>query len=206
MTKTFILTGLLCLTAAFPCLAQDTGLAEMAGEVIALRKATKEARNQAVVSLSAASKPKITLMDEVRKHDNEYKGKNANQFKMNQVVTYVYGRQNQTMASKGDYFNSNEKDIHYSAIEKSVKKGASVTYTITGHSGDQQFIIIPFSPKTVFNATVNGTKAEPWRDGAKSVTLKGVRKDDTLSITIDYSASNKAAYESFVILNHNPQE
>ena len=111
------------------CHAQeDAYIVKMVDDLMAIRnaKASSDALNKTVIDWSMSSSPKITLMDEIKRDsENEYQGKSANKFKINQVVTHVYSRQNTGMVSKGDYFNSTEKDIYYSAIEKSENSLAS---------------------------------------------------------------------------------
>lgn len=198
-----LLAGLL---SSMGCQAQDTYLKELVAGVKELRKATKETRNKAVLNLSATGKPKITLMDELKKHENEYRGKDSNTFMMNQIVTYVYSRQNTVMVSKGDFFNSTETDIYYSVIEKKVKKGLSVTYSITGHAGNQEFMFVPFHSNAKYEVYVSATHIEPKKgisknDGIQYVNLGKVTKQDSITFTIKSSAN-----ESFVILNYNPQK
>ena len=188
------------------CHAQeDANLKEMTKDLLAIRKAkaSNNVLNTAVLKWSASGKPKMTLMDEIRRDkDNEYRGNGANRFKMNQVVTHVYSRQNTGMVSKGDYFNSTEKDVYYSAIEKTIKKGCIATYTLVGHVGEQEFVFVSFNPNTQFTATVNGESVNS-KDGVAVVKLQKVEKEDTIT----FSIKNGSGFnESFVILNHNPQK
>ena len=191
------------------CFAQeDNYLKRLTDDLIILRKAkaSSDALNNAVINWSVSGSPKITLMDEIKRDENnEYRGSGANKFKMNQLVTYVYNRQNTGMVSKGDYFNSTEKDVYYSAIEKTVKKGCTVTYTITGHIGVQEFIFMSFDPKTKFSAKVNDITAIPisGKSGVLCVKLPKVEKEEKIVFSI---TNNSDANESFVILNHNPQK
>lgn len=168
--------------------------------------ASKNILNTTVKDWSSKGKPKITLMDEIKRDENEYRGQNVHKFKMNQIVTYVYGNQNVGMVSKGDYFNSREQGIHYSAIEKNVGRGKTVSYSITGHIGNQEFVIIPFNKKTEYTAMVNGKKAEVKKDGVQYAYVTGVSKQSEIIVSISCSANNKAPYDSFVILNYNPQK
>lgn len=188
------------------CHAQDdANLKEMTKDLLAMRKAkaSNDVLNTVVLNWSASGKPKITLMDEIRRDkDNEYRGSGANRFKMNQVVTHVYSRQNTGMVSKGDYFNSTEKDVYYSAIEKTIKKGCTATYTLVEHIGEQEFVFVAFNPNTNFTATVNGASAKS-KDGVAVVKLPKVEKEDTITFSIKNGPSSN---ESFVILNHNPQK
>jgi hypothetical protein len=188
------------------CYAQeDANLKEMTKDLLAIRKAkaSNNVLNTAVLNWSASGKPKMTLMDEIRRDkDNEYRGNGANRFKMNQVVTHVYSRQNTGMVSKGDYFNSTEKDVYYSAIEKTIKKGCIATYTLVGHVGEQEFVFVSFNPNTQFTATVNGVSTLS-KDGVAVVKLPKVEKEDTITFSIK---NGPGSNESFVILNHNPQK
>lgn len=191
------------------CFAQDDAyLRKMTDDIVLLRKGnvSNDALNKIVIDWSASNRPKIALMDEIKRDENnEYRGADVKKFKMNQLVTYVYNRQNIGMVSKGDYFNSTEKGIYYSAIEKTVKKGNIVTYRLTGHVGKQEFVFIAFNPKTRFTAKVNGKQAE-GKVGANDVcwvTIPQVHKEDVIVISI---ANNSPTNESFVILNHNPQK
>lgn len=191
------------------CYAQeDDNLKKMVGDLISIRKAKASDKilNETVIKWSASGKPKITLMDEIqRDKNNEYRGNGANKFKLNQMVTHVYGRQNTGMVSKGDYFNSTEKDVFYSAIEKSVKGKSKVEYSLTSHVGIQEFVFIAYNSSSKFSASINGEPAKPI-DGQKAILyikLPKVKKEDKIVFSIiNESGSN----ESFVILNHNPQK
>ena len=191
------------------CYAQeDETLKNMVGDLIAIRaaKASDKILNETVVKWSASGRPKITLMDEIqRDKNNEYRGNGANRFKVNQMVTHVYGRQNTGMVSKGDYFNSTEKDVFYSAIEKSVKGKSKVEYTLTGHIGIQEFVFMAFNPSSKFSASVNGKPAKPidGQRGTLYIKLSKLKKEDIIVFSI---SNESGTNESFVILNHNPQK
>ena len=185
---------------------EDAHLKEMTKGILQIRKVktSKDALNKTVADWSAANQPKITLMDEIeRDTEHEFWGNGANKFKINQVVTYVYSRQNTGMVSKGDYFNSTEKDVFYSVIEKNVKKGETVSYTLTGHVGTQEFVFISYNPKTKFTAVVNGKNASQTEEGVKYIKIGKVSKNDKITFSIRNESSSN---ESFVILNHNPQK
>jgi hypothetical protein len=191
------------------CYAQeDENLKKMVGDLVAIRKAKASDKilNETVIKWSASGTPKITLMDDIqRDKNNEFRGTGANKFKLNQMVTHIYGRQNTGMVSKGDYFNSTEKDVFYSAIEKSVKGNSKVEYTLTGHVGIQEFVFMAYNPSSKFSVSINGKPAKSI-DGQKGtlyIKLPKVKKEDKIVFSIiNESGSN----ESFVILNHNPQK
>ena len=188
------------------CHAQeDAYLSKLTEGVKQLRqsKASNDVLNKTVIDWSASGCPKITLMDEVKRSDNEYRGNGANKFKMNQVVTYVYNRQNTGMVSKGEYFNSTEKDVYYSVIEKTVKKESTVTYTLAGHTGPQELVFVSFNPKTKYSVAVNGKAAKAEGDGIYTFKTGRVEKDDEIVFSI---TNGSGSNESFIILNHNPQK
>ena len=208
MKKMFIVMTIGLLTSIGGYAQENAHLRKLTEGLLQLRKAkaSNEALNKTVLEWSASGCPKITLMDEIKRDEaNEYRGNGVNKFKMNQVVTHVYNRQNTGMVSKGDYFNSNEKDVYYSAIEKTVRKKATVTYTLTGHRGVQEFVFISFNPKTKFSAKINGKPAQsvPGKEGLLWIKLPQVNEKDTISFSITNESSSN---ESFVILNHNPQK
>ena len=190
------------------CYSQDDAyLKKMIDDLLMMRKekASNNILNKTVLDWSASGKPKITLMDEVQcDKNNEYRGNGANKFKINQVVTHVYSRQNTGMVSKGDYFNSTEKDVYYSVIEKTIKKGCTATYTLIGHVGFQEFVFLSFYPKTRFSAMVNGKSAQPvsGKEGILYIRIPQVKKGESVSFSI---SNESGSNESFVILNHNPQ-
>ena len=209
MRKGLLLLIGLGMMVANCCYAQeDESLKKMTGDLIAIRKAKASDKilNETVIKWSALGRPKITLMDEIQRDKNsEYRGNGASKFKMNQMVTHVYGRQNTGMVSKGDYFNSTEKDVFYSAIEKNVKGKSKAEYTLTGHAGVQEFVFMSYNPNTEFKASVNGEPAKPieGQKGVLYIKLPKVKKEDKIVFSI---TNGSASNESFVIMNHNPQK
>ncbi len=186
---------------------EDSYLRQLTSDLVKLRGSEKheEALNKTVISWSATGSPKITLMDEIKRDkEHEYSKPGAKKFKMNQLVTYVYQRQNIGMTSRGDFFNSTEKNIFYSAIEKTVNKKSTVSYQLTGHEGVQEFVFVAYNKKAKFTATVNGKAAQPvgGMEGVRSIRIGKVKKGDTIVFTLTNASGSP---ESFVIMNHNPQ-
>ena len=209
MRKYLIIAALAATSPSVVAQAQEASmLAPFVKDVIALRqaKASKAALNQTVLRWSGAGRPKITLMDEIGRSPDEYRGDGAGRFKMNQVVTFVYDRQNKGLTTKGEFFNSTELGVFFSAIEKSVAKGKVVTYTLTGHQGPQELAFVPFSQKAKYSVKVNAVAAKPDSNGVAWVTLPHVSPSDSITFTITLAADNAAAHESFTILNYNPQQ
>lgn len=203
-TAFFLVAGLLACGGAYA--QQDPQLAKMKEGLLQIRnnKSSSKALNKTVIEWSASGCPKMTLMDELKiDKENEFFGKGSNLFKANQLVTYVHSRQNVGLASKGEFFTSTEKDVHYSAIEKSIKKGHTATYTLKGHMGDQEFVFISYNPKTKFSVTVNDKPATTIGEGVQTISLPNVMREDI----IEFSITNEGpSDDSFVILNHNPQK
>ena len=194
----------------------DSYLQEITKVVKELRKSNNAVRNSVLNSLSQDGKPKITLMDEVQlsgdkeEKANEVKGSKGNRFKLNQVISNVYKKQNHQLESKGNMLNGNEKDIHYSIIEKSVKRGGKVTYELKGRSGEQDFVFVPFNPKTKYVIYMYTSKKEIRKEATDVCTihLDGVLRKQPLKFSITYlnDKGNKDLVESFAILNYNPQK
>lgn len=209
MRKYFVIAAIAATAPSLGVVAQEKSqLAPFVRDVLALRqaKASKAALNQTVLKWSGSGRPKITLMDEIGRSLGEYRGDGACRFKMNQVVTFVYDRQNRGLVSKGEFFNSTELGVFFSAIEKSVGKGKTVTYSLTGHQGPQELAFVPFNPKAKYSVRVNTTAAKPDSDGVAWVSLSHVSPSDSITFSITLAADNATAHESFTILNYNPQQ
>lgn len=195
----------------------DNYLQDIAKVVKELRKGNNSVQNSAIATLSADQKPKVTLMDEIRwagdqeEKANEVKGAKGYRFKLNQVVASVYKKQNHMLESKSEMLNGNEVDIHYSMIEKSVKRGGKVTYRIKGRKGRQDFIFIPFNPKSKYVITmyVDGRNVDR-KEGTdvSQIHLVRLSTKQTIVFSINYleDKANKDLFESFAILNYNQQK
>lgn len=209
--KRLLLIVFLCSLCSLCEAQQDAHLRELTAQVASLRNANKKGR-EIVAQQMVKSSEKIVLMDEIRPDANEYVGKNAFLFLLNPVVANVYSQQHVMLVSKGEYYNSTEKGIYYSAIEKSVQPGKTVSYQITGHIGNQEYVILSYHPDSKFKVSVklNGKIEVQSREvkGQWSFTLPQVKARDTmtLQITCLSSKNNKTPFESFAILNHNPQK
>lgn len=185
-------------------------LRDLTEAVKGLRKDKDKAHKQFIKSLSSSNKPKISLMDDVKSEGDEFKGNDANRFRLNQAVVNVYDNQNQILTSKDDgMLSSKERGIHYSAIEKSIKKGGTVKLSFTGHIGRQDFSVIAYSPTTKFKITIS----DGWHNpvvkmgvGDASVESYSVLRNNIVTITIEYIEDNKDSFESFAIINYNPQK
>ena len=214
MKRKLLLTMLLSVGFVLVQAQTDSYLYEISKIVKEMRKDNNSVRNSAISRLSAASKPKVTLMDEIKwagseeEKANEVKGVKGNRFKLNQVITYVYKKQNQLLESKGDMLNGNELDIHYAVIEKSVKRGSKVTYMIKGREGMQTFFIIPHNPNSKYEVYMQGKCYKANDDGDCHIPSFMVPRGQVITFSISYldDKANKDLIESFAILNYNPQK
>lgn len=204
-----MLTLLLCLGAQ----AQENQyLRDLTEAVKELRKGSDKVRKQFEASLSSSGKPKISLMDDVKSEGDEFKGNDANQFRLNQAIVNVYDKQNQTLMSKDDgMLSSKELGIYYSAIEKSIKKGGTIKCNFTGHIGKQEVSVISYHPTAKFKVTISDGWHNPvTKEGVGTVNVESykVLRNNTVTITIEYigDSSNKDSFDSFAIVNYNPQK
>jgi len=184
----------------------DSHLRKLAEGLFEIRKekSSDKVLKKMATAWSSSQNPKIALMDDIKcDSQNEYQGKTVNRFKVNKLVARVYSSQNTGVYSKGEYFNSTERDIYYSAIEKTIKKKKTVTYRLTGHIGKQEFFVVPYHADTKFVITVNGKLATVGPDGEQYFVLPNVSKNDIMVFSITNQSNID---ESFVILNHNPQK
>lgn len=184
-------------------------LRELTESVKKLRKAKVEQRNNVIADLAVESKPKIALMDDIKGGGAEYKGPEANRFHMNQVFVRVYGKQNHKMESDRDLLSSKEMGINYSGIEKSIKKGGTVRYTINGHLGMQEFVFVPYHPNTKYKVTIYDDWRHPIEKEATdvcSIKYYNVKSEETITIIIELIDNSHESFESFAILNYNPQK
>lgn len=218
MRKLLLLTFLLT-ASVMPSQAQeqaDSYMQDITEIVKGLRKSSNSVRNSAIATLSANKNPKVTLMDEIKwagneeERANEVKGAKGNRFKLNQVIAYVYKKQNHQLESKSNMLNGNEKDIHYSLIEKSVKRGGKVTYEIKGRSGEQDFVFIPFNPKSKYVVYMYVGKKSIRKEASDVciIHLDEISRKLPITFSINYldDKDNKDTVESFAILNYNPQK
>ena len=208
--RILLILSLMANTAAMA--QQDAYLKELVGVVENLRNANgkKQSYNNAVNILSQQGKPKITLMDDLGNHQNEYIAANNDKFRLNAVVTYAYSVQNGTNLSKGNYFDSRQLGVKYSLYEKNVKPGKTVAYQLTGHRGRQEFVVVPFQNNAKYNTSIsydgnNNAKVEKNINvkNYSVFTIDKVQTDGKINITIENKGN---VFESFAIINYNERK
>jgi len=105
----------------------------------------------------------------------------------------------------GRFRNGADPRYNYSLIEVTVKRGASVSYCITGRSGPQLFAVVPRKPDASFSAslTAGDIKADCLRaDGAVCyLDLDApVATGDCLHLTVTNTSGENIA---LVLINYN---
>ena len=162
-----------------------------------------------VDTLASPRYPKIALLDDIGTDPSEYRGATANPFRLSSVVVQAYERQQGVENSRGYYYDSRQRGIHYSMIEKSISARSKAQYSIREHSGRQEIVIIPFRPDQRYEIhiycrgqEIKGQLAmKP--DKYHHYTLTSVNTDEEITIVID---NQSASPLSFAILNYNARK
>ena len=193
--------------------AQDKYLLKHIEVVARLQNAheSKRVYQAAVDTLAYRKYPPITLLDDIgTDSEGEYVGANDMPFRLNSVVAHAYQQQQGQESSRGNYFDSRQAGINYSLIEKCVKPGKSVRYTISEHRGKQELAFIPFNPNARFRVKVTYEQKEYAPHSATMgsttyvlVSIGHVDKDKPIHIEIE---NQSAVPESFAILNYNAKK
>lgn len=153
---------------------------------------------------------KWTMMDEIaidKKGECTTKDK-VDMFGLNTIGFRVLKQHGGVTNSGGRFRDGRDPRYKYSFIEITVKKGATVNYTVTGREGSQLFAIIPHTPDARFSASVvkKGGKrgASTLKDSVCYISLNdNVRKGDTMHLSISNLSGKNM---SFVIINYNSRD
>lgn len=130
-------------------------------------------------------------------------------FGVNRMVTELKKKGN-VQNSGRELLDGSDARFNYSLYEKGIKKGCTATYTVSGRSGKQVFLIIPFSMNQSYTSELiknDGTHlASAGRDdnGISYYfvsTQNGPAAGETLTLKISNKDQENNA--SFVIVNHN---
>ena len=155
--------------------------------------------------------PKFTLMNELQDQENDCLLINSQvkSFGVNRIVSELK-RGNRVQNSGRELLDGADVRFNYSLFEKGVKMGRTATYTMSGRSGKQVFLVVPFAsvqPYTVELVKADGTVIPPYGKDANGITYfevdqaGGPAPGETLTLKItNKDASHNA---SFVIINHN---
>ncbi len=201
---------LVCLWMLFPArgTAQDKSTfgptvipAEMANLVmrcIALRSPS----NVDKVSKAMDRDLNWTMMDELPldKNGECTTKESVDMFGLNDLGFRILKRHGGVTNAGGRFRDGRDPRYKYSFIEVTVKKGATVNYALSGREGVQMFAIVPYAKDAPFKASIAG--GDSFTDkGVCYVRLKkGLKKNDTFTLTITNGANKHAA---FAIINYN---
>ncbi len=123
-------------------------------------------------------------------------------FKLNKLLAGAEQAQ-RFETSTGNMLNGEDARFNYSLYERTVRSGATVEYNLSGRSGEQTFIIIPFEADADFTATVKAgeepMEVKKYKDGTLAFT-GNVSKGERVKLTIINTSDRNC---SFAILNHN---
>jgi hypothetical protein len=164
---------------------------------------------RAVDTIASPRFPKIALLDDIGDDPSEFRGAAANPFRLSSVVVQAYERQQGVENSRGYYYDSRQRGIHYSMIEKSISARSKARYSIREHSGRQEIVIIPFRPDQRYEVHIYcrgqevkgllGMKPDKYHH----YTIASINADEEITIVID---NQSAAPLSFAILNYNARK
>ncbi len=175
--------------------------------VLLLRNKTSENIDKSQDILSGQIKD-FTLMDELQDAKNDCMIAGQNRFCVNVIVNELK-RGRRVQASDKELLSGDNPHFEYSLFEKGIKKGATATYTLSGRSGQQCFVIVPYSAGQAYSTELrigSGAALRPDKDengvtyyviSSKAGPKPG--ENITLKITNKDSRSNA----SFVVINHN---
>lgn len=164
---------------------------------------------RAVDTLSSPRFPKLALLDDIGNDPAEFRGPAANPFRLSSVVVQAYERQQGVENSRGYYYDSRQRGIHYSMIEKCIAAKSTAHYSIRQHSGPQEIVIIPFVTNQSYQIhlfcrgqEIKGQLAlKP--DTYLLYAIPDVSTNDEISIVIE---NLSAVPLSFAILNYNARK
>lgn len=197
---------IICLTLlGLPLKAQNAELTKLADIVKSLPGGGEKSYNNAVKLLAADEH--WTVMDELPS-DRRVECRASDRvpgFRLNSIMTNAE-RAGLYQTSAGGFLNGADVRFNYSLIERTLKAGASITFTLPERWGDQIIMLIPYggekakiSAKATGNAEFKATSA-----GQGAILLSGrVDKGKPLKLTVINAGQQNASY---VILNYNSRK
>ena len=146
-----------------------------------------------------------TMMDElpIDKQGECATKQPVDMFGINDIGFSILKQHGGVTNSGGRFRDGRDPRYHYSFIEVTVRKNASVTYPIGGREGKQLFAIVPFERDARFSATIPNGK-NFTENGVCYIQLKQpLKKTDNFKLTIKNESGRNAA---FVIINYNSRK
>lgn len=204
----------LSLFSAINPAAADDFFSDLCGMVDAVRinPGVKERWTDIVERLSSPGEPLVVLLDNLEPSDPaaEYHRAEAatDPFHINGAVERSFDTRRGVVTSKGEFYNSLMPGVNYSMIEKTLAPGATLTYKLVGHKGNQRFVIIPYesSRKVLdFGIAVNGEERRLEQDRTNICRIEIPALTATDIITISATNSDSAP-QAFVIINNNTKK
>lgn len=209
-----IILGLL---AVVPVAAQsvldnpaETETAKLREAVLLLRSNNRNHWNKAHNILSTRINM-ITLMDELKDASNDCAlvGTQVQSLGINRMINELKrGRRVQNTGK--DLLDGADSRFKYSIYEKGLKKGRTATYILTGRSGEQIFLIVPYKSTQNYSVELRiGEKCviQPLQKDKDGITYYHISKSDGPRIQekLYLKISNKDQSENaaFVVINHN---
>lgn len=167
----------------------------------------RDPANAAKVERALYDDRQWTLMDEIA---IDKKGEctiydDVNTLGLNQMG-YKIARYNRGVSNTGGRFrDGRDPRYYYSLIEVTAKRGASISYDITGRKGTQLFAVVPCAKGATFDVTLtcNGELLgrEYDADGVKYIAIDdAVKATDMMKLCIENKSRKN---QSFVIINYN---
>ena len=199
-----------CLQAQVKLNAGEEVTQDLLDAVLLLRHSDVKSWNQAQDELEKWLS-KFTLMNELQDRENDCLLINSQvkSFGVNRIVSELK-RGNRVQNSGRELLDGADVRFNYSLYEKGVKMGRTATYTMSGRSGKQVFLVVPFTssqPYSVELVKADGTAIPSYGKDANGITYfevdqaGGPAPGETLTLRItNKDASHNA---SFVIINHN---
>lgn len=204
MRKILILLALILATAIGR--AQSDELNRLTDLVLSLRGGGEKAYNQAIRTLGGDAL--WTPMDElaVNRTAECRVSDRVPGFRLNSVLTNAENAQ-RYQTTTGNHLNGADSRFNYSLFEKTLKAGASATYTLNERWGAQTFIFIPFDSKAkglIPAVSCGGNAFESTSLGGGVIKLTGTaRKGEPLTVSVSNSGKENLSY---VIINYNSRK
>lgn len=189
---------------------QDSVTCKLMDAVLILRQDNKQSWISAQTELQKIA-PLFTLMNELQDRQNDCAliGTDVESFGVNRMVTELK-KAGIVQDPIRELLDGSDTRYNYSLFEKGIKKGSTATYTMTGRSGRQVFLIVPYSvnqPYAVELRNNDGTIHPATGKDANGITYflistqYGPESGEPLTLKISNRDPNKNA--TFVIINHN---
>jgi hypothetical protein len=210
----FLLTITLSTLASFGQIPidknQDSVVFKLMDAVLILRQDSKQSWDSAQAELEKLA-PLFTLMNELQDQRNDCGliGGQVESFRVNRMVTELK-KEEITQNPMRELLDGSDTRFNYSLFEKGIKKGCTATYTLTGRSGRQVFLVIPFSANQSYTVELrkkDGTVLPISGKDSNGITYYLISTqngpDAGESLTLRISNKDTQRNASFVIINHN---